>query len=105
MKPEHLIKGEEIAKKMTGQDVFKLAQEMIRGYVERGDTFESLKAGQMGCTLGDFVGFGSIGGFSCGDMKKYGNDYLCIKLEDDRQFIYKLREVFDSIKSQQQSLF
>lgn len=105
MKPDHLIKGEEIARKMTSLDVYKLAIDMIKGEVERGDTIEQIKAGQMGRTLGEFVGFGSIGGFSVGDFKRYNSDYICIKLQDDREFIYKLKQVFDEIKNKQTSLF
>jgi len=105
MKPDHLIKGEELARKLTTCDVYKLAVGMIKSSVENGETINQIKAGQMGCTLGDFVGFGSIGGFSTGDAKRYGSDYICIKLEDEREFIYKLKTVFDSIQRRQQSLF
>ena len=69
---------------------------MIRGYVERGDTIESLKAGQMGCTLGDFEGWGNIGGYV--KDKRYNTDNMLIKLSDDRMFIFKLKEVIDNIK-------
>ena len=105
MKPKHLIEGERLAKAMTGNDAYKLAQDMIRHYVEIGETISQLRAGQMGCTLGEFVGFGSIGGFSYIQKKNVGTDNIIIRLEDEREFIYKLSDVYNSVLNRQQTLF
>ena len=90
-------------KTLTRSDAYNLAKGMIRVYVERGDTVQDLKSGSMGCTLGDFIGFGSIGGlFSNG---KFNTDYIFINFDDGREFVFKLKAVFDDIKSKQETLF
>lgn len=88
---------------LTSNDAYNLAKDMIRVYVERGDTVQDLKSGSMGCTLGDFVGFGSIGGLM--SKKKWNTDNIFIKLNDGREFIFKLKAVFNDIKNKQETLF
>ena len=101
--PPHIIRGIELSKKLTKQDAFDLAKNMIRVYVERGDSIQDLKSGQMGRTLGEFIGHGSIGHHI--NEKWYDTNNLVITFADERYFIFKLKDVFDSIKSKQTSLF
>ena len=88
---------------LTRNDAYNLAKEMIRVYVERGDTVQDLKSGSMGCTLGNFIGHGSIGGLM--SEKKWNTDNIFINFNDGREFIFKLKAVFDDVKNKQAALF
>ena len=84
-------------------DAYDLAKEMIKVYVERGDTIQELKSGRMGCTLGDHDGFGSIG--SLYGQKERNTDYIVIVFGNKQEFDFRLKDMFNDIKSKQLTLF
>jgi len=104
-KPDHIIKGEKLAEKLTSNDVYEIAINFIKGDVEGGDSIGSIKAGRKGQTAGEFIGFASIGSLGEIKGKNYGSDFICIKLDDDREFTYKLKNIYDEIKHKQTTLF
>ena len=55
----------------------------------------------MGC--GDEDGFRSIGGYI--NKKRYDTNYIIVELRDEQKFIFKLQDVFDTIKNKEATLF
>lgn len=74
-----------------------MAIELIEGYVKRGDSLESLKAGQL-CCFGSHWN-ASIGGWI--DGKKLPNDKILVKSIGEKEVneVFKLAEIYWSIKT------
>lgn len=96
------IKSNEVVKEKVKKDDSTtpegVAKDLIRAYVERGDTIESLRLGQMG-----FAGDGtmvSIGGYV--DGKKIGTDKIVIEKIGGKVVnkVIPLKQIFDQIKSE-----
>lgn len=87
--------------KQTKTYAFNLAIDLIEVYVERGDTIQELKKGQLGCCDND--GFRQIGGYV--NKKRYDANYIIVELRDEQKFIFKLQDVFDTIKNKEAALF
>jgi len=89
-RPAHITKGIELSKKLSDEDVYKMAQDVVRPFLEEGiEAFASSKHGQ---TLGDFEGSFSTGGYL--DGKKLGRKFVGIELADGRIFKYNLDKLF-----------
>ncbi len=85
---------------MTPKEV---ATNLIEHYVRRGDSFASLKSGQMGSSSDTYCA--AIGGYA--DGKRIGNDKIIVSRIGKKEclYIFKLQDIMDSILSGQQSLF
>lgn len=85
---------------MTAQDV---AIKLIKAYVERGDSIESLKAGYGGYFCTEFGA--SIGGYL--DGNSISNDYIIVDRVNNQKcsYTFKLIDIYNLIKIKQTSLF
>lgn len=87
---------------MTSHEV---AQDLIRVYVKRGDTLESIRSGQMGSASSDY--WASVGGYFNG--KHYDPHWIIVdKIEDiEVGDIFLLEKIYKEIQLEdvQQSLF
>lgn len=95
---------------VTPEQARAAAIQMIRPYVERGDSLESLREGQMGsynpryrCVIG------SVGMYECRAPRKLGVDAITVGAVNGEPCCYHFRvsELYDEIKSgsKQLSLF
>ena len=91
-------KEKPIAKKREIKTARDAAIDLIRAYVERGDTIESLKAGQQG-TFGEEYS-AQIGGYVNG--KNVGNNKILVSKLHGKELakpeIFSLKELYDEIK-------
>ena len=90
---------------MTQFTAYEAAIDLIKRYVERGDSLESLRSGQMGRVTDEYSA--EIGGYVNG--KHIGADKIIVsKLngkELDDPSIFSLEKIFNAISSKQQDLF
>ena len=87
-------------KKCTSRDAYNLAVNLIKVYVERGDTIQELKSGQGGCCDDD--GYRTIGGYI--NKKRYDTNNIIVETKDKQFFIFKLNDIFNDIKNKQKTL-
>lgn len=78
------------------------AKDLIRVYVERGDSLDSLRAGQLGYCGGDYSA--SIGGYAgeLPDLVRVKSDKIAVSKINGQIInpqIFSLKELFDEIKS------
>lgn len=73
------------------------AIDLIKVYVERGDTYDSLRAGQQGHLSSDYCA--SIGGFI--DNKKYDAHHIIITRigKEKVNHVFKLKDIINEIKN------
>jgi len=78
------------------------AMELVESYVMRGDSLQSLRSGQQGCSCEEFRAM--IGGYLNG--KKYGTDKIIVREINGRECeeVFSLSEIFYFIKGGQQNL-
>ena len=78
-----------------------LAKRFIYRYVERGDSFESLKASHMG--MGCMKERVQIGGWMNG--KSYSTDFILVQKVDGREanVTFRLRDIFREVRGEIQS--
>ncbi len=78
-----------------------LVKRFIYRYVERGDSFESLKASHMG--MGCRKERVQIGGWMNG--KSYSTDFVLVQKVDGREanLVFKLRDIFREVRGEIQS--
>jgi len=79
----------------------QLAKRFIHQYVERGDSFESLKKSHMG--MGCLKERVQIGGWMNG--KSYSTDFILVSKADGREanVAFKLRDIFREVRGEIQS--
>lgn len=78
-----------------------LAINMLKPYIERGETIQQTKAGQMGTFTTD--GSAQVGGYVNG--KKYSTDYVITVTKDNKIQSFKLKDIFNEVLSDQTKLF
>lgn len=83
-------------------DAQSAADKFIRPYVERGDTYESIRAGHMGAASAEYRA--SIGGY-IGD-KQYDSHWIVVKEVNGETVnqVFRLREVYDKIATGQERM-
>lgn len=79
-----------------------LTIKMLRPYIERGDTIQDTKAGQMGSFGSD--GYVQIGGYANG--KHYSTDYVVVSKVGNNEClqVFKLKDIYDRVLTKQVSL-
>lgn len=86
-------------------DAKKEATNLIKSYVLRGDSYDSLKGSHLGSYSGGIAVH--IGGYI--DGKKIGNDKIIVTetIRGGREVhnIFSLQQIYDEIKSNQLKLF
>lgn len=76
---------------------YLLAVRLIKAYVLRGDSIDSLKRGQGG--MGVKEGSASISGYL--DGKRYSTDKIVVELKDGTREVFDLKKVYNDIKESQ----
>ena len=79
------------------------AKDLIKSYVERGDSLESLQSGQLGCSCEDYSA--CIGGYAgeLPDLVKVKSDKIAVSKINGQIIepqIFSLKELFDELKSE-----
>jgi hypothetical protein len=77
------------------------AKQLIRGYVERGDTINDFKKSWLGHCSNEYVA--NIGGYA--DDKKYSNDKILVTEVNNKKIkpaaVFTLREIYEEVKLEQ----
>jgi len=78
------------------------AIDLIKAYVLRGDTYESLKAGCLGAYCTDY--HASIGGYH--EQKKINNDKIIVEKVDGKEcfYVFSLKGIMEEILRDQVQL-
>lgn len=90
---EYQYESYKTAVTMTEQDAKDRAVDLIKPYVERGDSDKDIRYGQMGATTSG--GSVSIGGYVNG--KKISSDKIVVELKDGRTYVFPYNDIKSAI--------
>ena len=90
---------------MSGREA---AKHLIRTYVERGDSLESLRAGYLGASMPQGYHASISGYLPDGDgWKRWSTDWITVRRDMDGREVnqaFRLQEIYNELKQGQQTL-